>query len=564
MARAHREGMHYTYAQMVRTETEAKKQNNNIEPKELEDAVFQDDRVMSRIHRADMLRGRPDLLNPPVENNSIGKCRTHVRSYSAYGLSLISRFFHGLCELTSAPTGTAFKNLRNVASPMDETSTKNKGIMPGLLLAIGVAYTELFGAIKAAYTANFQEKAAIYGVGAMSHSAFVSSAAGLIAFIAGLASLMVMEKKPLVGTQRETLNHEKSQISTLLETFIRNIQTKNESTIDQFLSRALRSVKAPGQAKGSIPPLMHKLRSLSLDANKANNKVLIESTVGEYLSCSDINSDSPTFKMERLRRERELVKILNLFDHPEVTKAKFEGGSDTAKKILEERPYTGKDLKVEAEALGEQLHDVVLQSLSKVAKTVTSGKDNSVSKRLAKWGDPAHRARQAAKLKDPLNAARYRNRGDYMIANLHQYGPITRALVEISETFRFAAFNYLLATNVQSSRVFGASARGVQNTVSSGPASRSLCHSLGRFCGGALVAVIFSVVTGGFIADAGAPTSLDLGNGTVSYAQAGFMMAVFCAISLPVMLAAHIAARLEGWEGNIQEKVSKKNPALSL
>lgn len=564
MSRAHREGMHCTYAQMVRAETVARKHNDQIKPEELEDAVFTDDQVMSKAHRADMLRGRPDLIKQPVENKSSEKSRTSVRSYSAYGLSLVSRFFHGICEFTSAPTGTAFKNLRNTASPMGETTTKNKGIMPGLLLAIGIAYTKLFGAIKAEYTADLLKKAAIYGVGALSSSAVASSAAGLISFIAGVASLRVLEKKPLVGTQRETLNQEKSQISAQLETFLRHIQTKSQSTIDQLLSRALRAVKAPGQEKGSVPPLMTKLRSLSLGEDKTSNTALIESTVGEYLSCSEIKADDPSFKMEKLRRERELVKILNLFDHPEVTQAKFEGGSDQARKIIENRPNTKKDIKAHAEAVGENIHDVVFKSLSWIAKTITSGKENAVSKRLAKWGSPAHRARQAAKLKDPLNAARYHNRGDYMIANLHQYGPLTRALVKTSEALRFTAFNYLLATNVQSSRVFGAIARSIQNAVSSGPASRSLCHSLGRFCGGALVAAIFSVAVGGFIADSSASTSWEMGSEKVSYSQAGFMMAVFTAISLPLMIAAHITARMEGWRGNIDEKTSKHNPAISL
>lgn len=564
MARAHREGMHCTYAQMIRAEAAAKKSNDNIKPEELEDAVFSNDQVMSKVHRADMLRGRPDLIKQPVEDNPTGKNKTSVRSYTAYGLSLISRLFHGLCEFTSAPTGTAFKNMRNTACPIGETTTKNKFTMPGLLLSIGILYTKLFGALKSEYTEGLVKKAAIYGVGALSGSAIASSAAGLISFIAGVASLRVLEKKPLVGTQRETLKQEKSQISAQLETFLRHIQSRKKSTIDQFLSGALRSVKAPNQTKGSVPPLMEKLRSLALGEDKARNIALIEHHVGEYLSCGDIKPDNPSFKMEKLRRERELVKILNLFDHAEVTQAKFEGGSDTAKKIMAERPNTKKDLKANAEALGENLHDVVFKSLSQIAKTITSGKDNAVSKRLAKWGDPAHRARQAAKLKDPLNAARYHNRGDYMIANLHQYGPITRALVRTSEALRFGAFNYLLATNAQSSRIFGATARGIQNTVSPGHASRSLCHSLGRFCGGALVAAIFSVAVGGFIADSNAPTSVKLGSEKVSISQAGFMMAVFTAISLPLMFAAHIAARMEGWKGDVSEKAARNNPALSL
>ncbi len=564
MARAHREGMHFTYAQMVRAETVEKKNNDNINQDDLDNAVFSDDKVMSSVHRADMLRGRPDLIKQPVQNESTGKSRTSVRSYSAYGLSLVSRFFHGLCEFTSAPTGTAFKNMRNAASPMGDTTTKNKNIMPGLLLGIGVLYTKLFGALKTEYTEGFLKKAAIYGVGALSSSAFASSAAGLISFIAGFGSLRVLAKKPLVGVQRETLNQEKSQISAQLETFLRHIQTKDKSTIDLFLSRALRSVKSPSQAKGSIPPLMSKLRSLALGEDKANNMALIENTVGEYLSCSDLKSNDPSLKMESLRRERELIKILNLFDHPEVAQAKFSGGSATAEKIIADRPNTKKDIKANAESLGENLHDAVFRSLSYVAKLATSGKENCVSKRLAKWGSPEHRARQDAKLKDPLNAARYHNRGDYMIANLHQYGPITRALVKTSEALRFGAFNYLLATNVQSSRVFGAIARGIQNAVSSSPASRSLCHSLGRFFGGALVAAIFSVAVGGFIADTNAPTSLALGNEKVGYSQAGFMMAVFTAVSMPLMWAAHVFARIEGWNGNIDERATKHNPAVSL
>lgn len=564
MARAHREGMQYTYAQMVRAQAEHQAENTDSSPTEIDDAVFTDTQVMSKIHRADMLRARPDLIKQPTHNDTTGQSKGSVRSHAAYGLSCLNRFFHGLCEFTSAPTGTAFKNMRNAVAPTGETTTKNKHFMPGLLLSIGMLYTKLFGAVKSEYTEDLVKKTALYGVGALASSSFVSSAAGLISFITGVASLRTMANKPLQGEQREAVKHEKSQISAQLETFLRHIQKKNNASIDRLLSRALRSVLSPKQEKGSIPPLMQKLKALDLDENKAQNVAKIEHTIGEYLSCQDTELTGRAMKTEIGRRERELVKILNLFDHPEVKPAQFTGGSIDDQQAIQKRPNSKKDIKTNAESLGETLHDKVFQGLSSMVKYLNSGKENCVSKRLAKWGSPAHRARQAAKLKDPLNAARYHKRGDYMIANLHQYGPVTRALVNMSESLRFFAFNYLLATNVQSSRVFGAIARKTQTAISQQPASRSLCHSLGRFFGGAVVTAIFSVVVGGFIADTPAPTSLQMGEEKVGISQAGFMMAVFTAISLPLMWGAHLAMRMEGWKGNVSEQASKNKPAMSL
>ncbi len=154
-----------------------------------------------------------------------------------------------------------------------------------------------------------------------------------------------------------------------------------------------------------------------------------------------------------------------------------------------------------------------------------------------------------------------------MAKNIHQYGPVTRACIKIAEGMRLFNMNVVLASNANLSRIFNNIALLAHNAVGTSPASRSMCNSLGRFLGGAVLAIIF----GTFIpiaADAtGGPSTVSTdGNLPVNFSMTniGILMFLLSAPTLLVQGLAHAAARIEGWNGNINKTAPKGVPAFNF
>ena len=252
-------------------------------------------------------------------------------------------------------------------------------------------------------------------------------------------------------------------------------------------------------------------------------------------------------------KESHYVALAGTVDHMEVD-------NPHAKAMKDARRQT-------EEIVAPAIHNFSLKTLAYPAALFDWIANTKIAPTLRKWADKDYQKAQAKKMTDPSRAAKNCLKGEYMAKNIHQYGPVTRACIKIAEGIRLINLNLVLASNANLSRIFNNIALQIHNTVGTSPASRTMCNSLGRFFGGAVLAVIF----GTFIpiaADAtGSPSTVSTnGNFPVNFSMTniGILMFLLSAPTLLVQGLAHLAARMEGWKGNINKTVPIGVPAFKF
>ena len=550
VAKAHFESKQYSEAAILRKDYQATQKSDALgralTEDEYDDTVWNSSGVQNRLMREDYIRYSPNYYDK--------KNGTTSRNLWARRFSKLSHALHGLCEMNAAPTGMSYNVVRNAgASGVDEKSTKNKILMFGLLGFVGVATTELLSAIRGLSS----NSATFLGQGILTLLiAFpvASSALGFLGFCAGLASQIAVQKHKVNTKQKENLSKDVSENLQKILSQLKSIKGKPE--LIQIMAKAmqgkhhiLKKIKSNSLDAQGVPIVLNAALA-AIDPGKSDleNMQALKTALGQYMQVEKPAGESATlwaryrYAKAVTTKESHYVALASTVDHMDVN-------NPHAKAIQDARRQT-------EEILAPAIHNFALKTLAYPAALLDRVANTHIAPTLRKWASESYQKAQAKKMSDPSRAAKNCFKGEYMAKNIHQYGPVTRACIKIAEGMRLFNMNVVLASNANLSRIFNNTALFVNNAVGTIPASRSMCNILGRFFGGAVLALIF----GTFIpiaADAtGGPSTVSTnGNFPVDFSMTniGILMFLLSAPTLLVQGLAHVAARIEGWEGNINK-----------
>ncbi|MFN7505628.1 MAG: hypothetical protein ACK5Q1_08705 [Limnobacter sp.] len=550
VGKAHFESKQYAQAAILRKDFKAREtaaqQQITLSDEEYDSAVWNSNGVQNRLTREDHVRYGVEYYDYKLGEETTPRNRWALR------FSKVSHTLHGLCEINAAPTGMSYNTFRNLGtSGVDDKSTKNKVMMFGLLGFIGVGTTELLNRIKGLSNS----RATWLGqsvVGLLVAFPVASSALGLLGFCTGMASQMCIQKQNVNTRQKELLSKGISENLQKILSQLKSIKDKPE--LIQVMAKAMqgkfhiqKKIKSDSLDHEGVPIILRNaLAAIDLSKSDIENMEALKDSLGEYMQVEKPQGNDATrwkrycYAKAVTAKESHYVALASTVDHMEVSYRH-------APELKDARRYT-------EEVLAPKLHNFILRTMAYPATLIDYVADTKIAPTLRKWATPEYQKKQASKLSDPARASENCFRGQYMAKNIHQYGPVTQSLIKISEGMRLLNMNVVLASNANLSRVFNNMALGIHGTLGTGPASRSMCNSVGRFFGGALLAVIF----GTFIpvaADAtGHPSTIST-NGKLpvdfSMTNIGILMFLLSTPTLLVEGLAQVAARLEGWNGNI-------------
>jgi len=561
VGKAHFESKQYSEAAILRKDYQATQKSEvlgrDLTDKEYDDAVWNSTGVQSRLMREDYIRYSPNYYSK--ENG------TTSRNLWARRFSKLSHCLHGLCEMNAAPTGMTYNVMRNAGtSGVDEKSTKNKILMFGLLGFIGVATTELLTAIRglSSNSATFLGQGIL---GLLVAFPVASSALGFLGFCAGLASQIAVQKHKVNPKQKEDLSKDVSENLQKILSQLKSIKDKPE--LIQVMAKAMQGKHhvlkkiGPGSVDAQGIPTILNSSLAAIDPVKSDleNMQALRNALGQYMQVEKPSAESATlwaryrYAKAITTKESHYVALASTVDHMEIA-------NPHAKAMKDARRQT-------EEIAAPALHNFVLRTLAYPATLLDRVANTQIAPTLRKWASESYQKEQIKKMSDPDRVSKNCFKGEYMAKNIHQYGPVTRACIKIAEGMRLFNMNVVLASNANLSRIFNNIALLAHNAVGTSPASRSMCNSLGRFFGGAVLAIIF----GTFIpiaADAtGGPSTVSTnGNFPVNFSMTniGILMFLLSAPTLLVQGLAHVAARVEGWNGNIAKTVPNGVPAFQF
>lgn len=559
VAKAHFESKQYCEAAILRKNHQASKESDTLgralTDDEYDKLVWNSNGVQNRLTREDNVRYSKIY--------SVKKTGTSRANVLARRFSRLANLCHGLCEMNAAPTGFTYNILRNsTTGGVDEKSTTNKVFMFGLLGFIGVGTAVSLGSLKGLW--NNAAQFLGQGIsGLLIAFPAVSSALGLLGFCSGVISQLVIEKQALNSNQKSQLS---DNVNENLQRIVSQlISIKGKPELIRIMAKAMqgrfhifKKIKSDALDRDGIPHILNAaLAAIDPAKSETHNMQALKTVLGDYLQVEKPEGESATlwaryrYAKSVTSKESHYVALASVVDHAEVKNPHADALQDLRRRTEEKG--------------APKLHDFALRALARPATLIDRVANTKIAPALRKWATEAHRKAQSKKMSDSNRASKNCYKGEYMAKNIHQYGPVTRALIKIAEGARLINMNIILASNGNLSRIFNNIALFIHNAVGTSPASRSMCNSLGRFFGGAVLAIIF----GTFIpiaADAtGSPSTISTnGNFPVDFemTNVGILMFLLSAPTLLVQGMAQLAARIEGWEGNIRKDVPKGVPAF--
>lgn len=559
VGKAHFESKQYCEAAILRKDYQATQKSHalgrDLSDEEYDDTVWNSNGVQNRLMREDYIRYSPNYYNKQNGTSS--------RNLWARRFSQASHVMHGLCEMNAAPTGMTYNVVRNAsASGVDEKSTKNKILMFGFLGSIGVGTTELLNSIRSASsnTATFLSQSIL---GLLIAFPIASSALGLLGFCTGVASQIAVQKHKVKPKQQVNLSKDVSNNLQKILSQLKSIKDKPElikvmAKAMQGRNHIFKKIKSDSLDSQGIPKILNAaLAAIDLGKNDLENMQALKTALGQYMQVEKPAGKSVTmwaryrYAKAVTAKESHYVALASTVDHMEID-------NPHAKAMKDARRQT-------EEIAAPALHNFALKTLAYPAALIDRVANTHIAPTLRKWASESYQKAQRKKMNNPDKASKNCFKGEYMAKNIHQYGPVTRACIKIAEGMRLFNMNVVLASNANLSRIFNNIALLIHNTVGTSPASRSMCNSLGRFLGGAVLAIIFGTVVP-IAADAtGSPSTVSTnGNIPVNFAMTniGILMFLLSAPTLLVQGLAHVAARVEGWNGNINKTVENGVPAF--
>jgi hypothetical protein len=328
---------------------------------------------------------------------------------------------------------------------------------------------------------------------------------------------------------------------------------KNKPELIQVMAKAMqgkyhiiKKIKADSLDAQGIPDILNNaLAAIDPARSDIENMKALKKPLGEYMQVEKPEGRSATlwkrycYAKAVTTKESHYVALASTVDHMDI-KNPYSDQNQDLRRYIEEKS-------------APNLHNIALKTLAYPAALLDSVANTKIAPTLRKWATPEYQAAHAKKMSDPSRASKNRFKGEYMANNIHQYGPVTQACIKVAEGMRLFNMNIVLASNGNLSRIFGNAASLIHNAVGTSPASRSMCYSVGRFFGGALLAVIFGTVIPIAAEATGKPSTIST-NGKLpvdfSMTNIGILMFLLATPTLMVQGIAQLAARIEGWKGN--------------
>lgn len=567
-ARAYFESSHAVTAALLRVQHQ-RNQDNSIEQdkKSVWEAFKESSYLQSRAKRQDHVRFREAMQSVNSKQTEAGKlvsARNSRQNRISRIFGKLSHVFTGICEMTSAPTGFTFKALRNLLyQGIEENGLTNMAATGMASAAIGVCTVTALGAMRNEATAS---SLAEHAATALISFATVSGVAGGISAVCTGVAALTAPNIELNPAQKAMFEENVANTLGKINDLVLALRQSPDGL--QQLARALNrkigpEYRAPLEAgqKHALPQLLKDLVDQLVpqltEADQMTNLRKTMDIVGAYMNQIDpIDVDTATTFQRHAYRQ----KVRTLEKHFMALAGMVEHITPTCKTL---QTTIDKDARLWCEDKAKELNRGFLTRLKTPAKYIDSTFGTQLVKQLERWANSDIQNIRKAELKKPEDAQQNCTDSEYMIANIHQYGPITRRLIRAALFIHAINYHYVLAVNAQSSRVYGNLTKAADELVSTNHACRLGHAGVGRFLGGASVSAMYTFGIGGIevIAGTSAATSVGLGSATMAIFNTGTMMTGVGLLSAGAMLCAKLMVRVEGWHGNAAAK--EGNPAFS-
>ena len=546
MAKAHFESKQYSQAAILRKDTIAEQRSlelgRELTDREYDDLVWDSNGVQNRTTREDHVR-----YNSEFYSAKNGATKQNVK---AHKISRVAHGLHGVTEMFSAPTGFTSIAVRNgVTAKPDDKSNKNRWFMTGILGFVGLASIYLISIVKTGAKAHhdivensFSDRC----LDLMLSFPMVSSFFGLASTIGGVASQVAVQKQKMGLGQKESI--QKDLTTNLNELLVHLKSVKGNPEAVKIFAEAMQGRHIIGKIKSNsldahkIPILLNDaLEAVDLNRSDAQNLVSLKRAIGSYLQVENKPENGTawqrySYAKKVTEKESHYVALISTIDHAE-TRTSPDHLVD-ARRWVENKgmPY---------------LHRKTLTGLGACVSKLETPFGTKFGETLKKWGSVEYQKKQDAKMADPKRASKNRFKGEYMAKHIHQYGPLTRALILTAEALRIFNMHIVLSSNANLSRVFNNATSSLYSAVATGPASRSMGQSVGRCLGGLALALIF----GAAIPSGSGDVNINGTDIKYNFKNIGLLMFAVSVPTILVMCLAQAAARIEGWQGDIAKQI---------
>ncbi|HEY1059740.1 MAG TPA: hypothetical protein VGE55_13505 [Limnobacter sp.] len=554
--RGHYESGHYVSATILREQRALEKAQPTQGSLSIWDSYKNNAQLQDRMQRQDYVRTRMDLLHD----------QGNARRAAA-----VAKGVMGFCEMTSAPTGFTYRMVKNLfMHKMAENRPSHKVLTALLSLPIGMLSTFITG------LARTDTRAALGKVGnqiLISFAAF-SAMFGLTSTVSAWVSQGFMRNIDLKPEHKTAIEKEMTNTLRKINKLILHFQGKPDGRLllaramNRYVGSEFRGAKVQTHKKDQMPVLIERLEA-ALEPETCpeaidRNLVKTQQIIGDYLGeVPEPPSNAGVWQNYQYRkalrcRESHFATLAGLVEHGDIQLGTINNSPDGKSKVNQDADLkkSAQDSRTWMEGKAQDLNTIILKSLIAPAESIDRIIGTHWARTLRYWTNPDYEKIHKAKLADPKRAPHNATKGEYMSQNIHQYGPITRALIITSDTLHAINYNFVLAVNGSTSRLFNFGFRMLQNFGTSSPASRTVCSSFGRCAGGAAVSALYACgipAVDKIAAQTGSPfhSSVPTGDSKLSILSTGTVMSGIGLLALAALGVAKLSASLGGWNGNV-------------
>ncbi|MCQ8897316.1 hypothetical protein NQT62_12820 [Limnobacter humi] len=551
--------------------------SNGVQPD-----LKQDKGLQLRLNREDFRRFNRALFAEATHQAT-------ARNRMAARFSRVAKWCNGVGELGAAPTGMLLQIMKDLTVPNRHDSAMGSQVRAFFTLVFPV-----FPVVAMISTCLTNACSPVAGAMASSMGRSVVGTLGSYNAVTGVAALCSLggaalaaataQRSPLSDQTVDWVQQEQARHSQRLLKLVREMIEKPGARM--AVNRALRRKIPPHRCVHAqhtktpepilVDALIQAVRSVTTDAEACQ---AIDRTMGRYLNVRhfDLPDEVPHNRIRndvhskhRLAREKDILALTNLIQHARLDAVDPTRHNDVRTDIQDWFKQA------RTSTLGKFAHGADAISQHGIARAIRSGQEGI---------QPALREQLKNK---PEHMLKWIGSNDQILANHHQYGPVTVFFARVAEGLRVFSHGVLLSTNYQLTRPFAwafgrltellpnVDLPGREKSIQwRGHQSRAVSFSVGRFFSSAIWAVVdaflilplaggHGVAYSGQGPISGVPFPLKpFGQGSwilgFSVISTALQMVMVAGVTMPAVVLAKAAFLAEGWRGNLQ----RIGPALS-